>query len=283
MAQRKRKIWRLVIYVGFYSVALMILGIILFPFVDLFFSSFKSLPEFGKYPPHLFPKRFSLQNYEYLFRLGSFGRVLFNSILVASFVTVLSLLIGSIAAFSIARFRFRGQSALSKFILFVYMFPSVLLVTPLFITIRSLGLVDSLWSLILADTTFALPFSIWMLVGFFSSIPKQLDEAARIDGCTHGQVLWRIIVPLARPGIAAAGAFSFLLSWSEFVFAITFIQSSQNRTLSAELLSLVGYASNMRPGVIIAGCVLAVVPVYILFLIIQRHIVDGLTLGAVKS
>jgi multiple sugar transport system permease protein/raffinose/stachyose/melibiose transport system permease protein len=162
------------------------------------------------------------------------------------------------------------------------MFPEVLLIIPLFLIFNAYRLTDSYWSLIIAYTTFSIPFCVWMLKGFFDSLSKEIEDAAIIDGCTRLQVLTKIIIPLSAPAIMATGAFAFMMAWNDFLFALVFINSDSLRTLSVGLNTLLGLYY-FDYGLLTAASIIMIIPVLILFLCIQRMIVSGLSAGAVKG
>src|SRR5882757_5108928 len=170
----------------------------------------------------------------------------------------------------------------SRFFLNTQMFPSVLLIAPLLTQWRALGLIDTYQALIYSNFSFTVPFTVWMMVGYFTSIPRDLEESAMIDGCNHFGALCRIVLPLAAPGIAATAIFAFVVSWSELLFAISFTTQTDMRTLSAGLLYMVGQYE-VQWGQLSAGVILSTVPVAVLFSFLQRHLIHGLTAGAVKG
>ncbi|MCA9880447.1 MAG: carbohydrate ABC transporter permease, partial [Thermomicrobiales bacterium] len=181
-----------------------------------------------------------------------------------------------------ARFRLRGGKAILLGILATQMFPAILLAIPLYILIRNLGLLNSLVGLVLVYTTFALPFCVWMMRNYFLSIPRDLDESAMVDGATRLQALWSVVLPVAMPGIAATGIFSFILSWNEFLYANTFISSADLRTLPVGLQSLIGEFTTDW-GLLMAGAVITTMPIVIIFFFVQRKLTQGLASGAVKG
>jgi multiple sugar transport system permease protein len=162
------------------------------------------------------------------------------------------------------------------------MIPHVFLLLPLFLIIQKMGLINTFTSLVITNSTFALPFSVWMLKGYFDTIPRDLEEAARIDGCTHVGAMWRVIMPLSAPGIAAVGLYTFIVSWQEYMFALTFARTTEMRTLPVGISLMLG-DTRVLWGRLMASSVLVTIPVAIAFIYLQKHLVQGLTAGAVKG
>ena len=211
-----------------------------------------------------------------------FSRFFLNSLWVCSVTMVATTVVSVLAGYAIARFRFAGRDALLLIFLATQMFPSALLIAPLLTQWRALGLIDTYQALIYSNFSFTVPFTVWMMVGYFSSIPRDLEESAMIDGCNHFGALCRIALPFAAPGIAATAIFAFVVSWSELLFAISFTTETNMRTLSAGLLYMVGQYE-VQWGQLSAGVILSTVPVAVLFAFLQRHLIHGLTAGAVKG
>jgi ABC-type glycerol-3-phosphate transport system permease component len=187
-----------------------------------------------------------------------------------------------LAGYALARFRFVGRDVFLLVFLATQMFPAVLLIAPLLSQWYALGLIDTYQALIYSNFSFTVPFTVWMLVGYFESIPRELEESAMIDGCGRFRALVRVILPLAAPGIAATAIFAFVSSWSELLFAITFTSQTEMRTLSAGLLYMVGQYE-IQWGQLSAGIMISTLPVAALFVFLQRHLIHGLTAGALKG
>lgn len=224
----------------------------------------------------------TLENYQNLMTKSSFGRYMWNTFLVASITTFLAITFGSLAAYAFTRFKFRGATAIPLFFLVMRMVPRIVIVLPYYVIMSSLGLLDSIFSLVLAYTTFALPFAIWMLIGFFQDIPIDLEEAAMVDGCNRLGVLRRITLPLALPGIAATAVFAFLLGWNEFLFSLILTSSENSRTLPVVVSGFVTDRGVMWGEMSAAGTLIAL-PAIAFALMAQKYIVRGLTMGAVKG
>lgn len=265
-----------------YGVLAILLLFILFPVVAAISLAFKSQSELLMFSANPLPHAPTLQNFQAVFVNGRFVRYLLNSILISSTVTLLSIIFATFGGYALARFRFPGRRVLARLILFVYMFPGSVLVVPLFITLYRLNLIDTHYALILSYTTFSLPFCVWMLKGFFDNLPSEIEDAAMVDGCSRTGLLTQIVIPLSGPGIAAVGAFSFVLAWSEYLFAITFINSDNRRTVAAGL-QLFKSQLGVDFGLLMAASVVAMTPVIIVFVLLQKYLIAGLTAGSVKG
>lgn len=209
--------------------------------------------------------------------LGNMG----HSLIVALGTVALGLVVSVTAAYAFSRFRFFGRRVLMLQFLLVNMFPIVLLILPLFTLMRRLGLLDTHLALIIANATVAIPFAVWMLTSYVGAIPKSLDEAAMIDGCSRLQALRRVVLPLALPGIISTGIYIFITSWNEYLYALT-LGGRHVRTVTVAIQTLIG-EYQIEWGLLAAGGVVGALPVTILFLIVQRRLVGGLTQGAVKG
>jgi multiple sugar transport system permease protein len=268
--------------VATYGVLLFALGVILFPIFWMFMSSFKGQTELFARDMTLTPVVWTWENYYNVWFKTPFPRYFWNSFYIASVTTVITVGFAIYAAYAIARIRFRGRFLIGIILLSTQMFPHVTLVLPLFLIIRNLGLFDTHTALIIANVAFALPFAVWMLRGFFVSIPEELEDAAAIDGAGLMTTLHKIIVPLAGPGIAAIAMFTFIRSWNEFLFALVLLQSQSLRTLPLGLASF-QEEYTYRWDLMMAGGAIVSLPVLFFFLLMQRFIVQGLLGGALKG
>jgi len=256
--------------------------LIIAPFLWMISTSLKDPAEVVLRDPTIFPRSMEVENYTRVFSAGRFGRYFLNSVIVSTATTVLSVALATLAGYAFARFRLPGGRGLLFGILATQMFPAILLAIPLYVLLRNLHLLDTLLGLILVYTTFALPFCVWMLRNYFITIPRDLDEAAIVDGATKLQALFTVVLPVAIPGIIATALFSFILSWNEFLYANTFISSRDNRTLSVGLQSLIGEFTTDW-GLLMAGAVVTTMPIVIAFFFVQRYLTQGLAAGAVKG
>jgi ABC-type glycerol-3-phosphate transport system permease component len=197
--------------------------------------------------------------------------------------TVFTLALAIPAAYAFARFRFRGRRPMITSLLLLYLIPPIVLLVPLLVIFKTLHLMNTFPGLILADSTLTIPLATWLLVGYFASLPRELDEAALMDGCTPMGALIRVVLPLARPGIVAAGLFVFIMTWNEFLFAFMFASRDTVKPLPPVLRSFVRGESGVFWGTIMASATLTTLPVAILFLFFQRYLIGGLSTGAVKG
>jgi len=256
-----------------------------FPFVWILSTSFKPPQEIYA-TPTIVPRNPTLNGYIKVLlnktKNIDFKKWAFNSVVVSALTTILSLIIATLGGFGISRYRFKGRTALSYFILMTQVLPGSLLIIPLYVTINSLGLIDTLASLVLAYTTFSVPFSTWMMKGYFDTIPKSLDEAAMVDGCGAFRSFLIIVLPLTGPGLVATFIFSFIAGWNEYLFASIFVQKYTNWTLPRGISTFVGqYSTNWSA--VMAGATLITLPIVVMFLLLQKHLVSGMTAGAVKQ
>lgn len=277
--KHKHALWKTVLH---FCILCIVTFIIIFPLVITFFTSLKPPGEVITATPTLLPHDFTLVNYIKLFKVRAFPRYLLNSFTVASFTAFLSLLISSLGACAMVWMKFPGKKLVIKSVLAAYMFPQILLIIPLFIMCYRLNLIDTKLSLVLTYLSFSLPFSIWMLKTFFESIPNELMEASLIDGCSYGQALYKIIFPIALPGIATVVIFSFVLGWSEYLFAANLIATEANRTIAVGLQTLLGYYRTDY-ALLTAASITMSLPVFCLFVAVQKYFIKGLTIGAVKE
>ncbi len=248
------------------------------PFVWALMASLRPEAElFGAMSFHL-----TLDHYRALFHERGFWLPIRNSIVVALSTTVLCIAGGSLAAYAIARMRFKGQSAVLGFILAVSMFPQISIVTPLFLLLRALRLIDTYPGLILPYLTFAMPLTVWLLTAYFREIPTDLEDAARVDGASRWTVLFRIVLPLAVPGLVATAILTFVYCWNEFLFALSFTVGPDRQTVPVAIALFRG-RYQVPWGEILAASIVATAPVAALVLAFQRRIVSGLTHGAVKG
>ena len=256
--------------------------IVLAPLMWMVSTSFKTEGELFKMPPSFIPDKPTISNYAALFEEGIFWPYLKNSLFVSIVATGASIIVSILAGYSLSAFRFRLRIPLLFFFLSLQMFPMVVMLLTIYLLFNNLGLLNTRLSLILTYISFALPFSIWMVKNYFDSIPSEILEAARIDGCTNFQVLRKIILPIAGPGIAAVAIFSFVTSWNEFLYAYTLTNTLRAQTLPpGMMLSYVGQFK-IAWNEMMAACVISTLPTLVMFILLQRYFVVGLTQGASK-
>lgn len=276
---RRAPAWRRI--VGTELPMVLILVFALAPYAWMALSSIKPTADLTRVPVVYWPDAATLGHYVDLLKRTSFAANLANSLVVALGAVLLGLGVSVPAAYAFSRFRFPGRRPLLVMFLVVNMFPIVLLIIPLFVLMRTLGLLDTYGALVLGHGTFAIPFAVWMLTSYMNGIPVELDEAAMIDGCSRLATIRRIVLPLAAPGIVTTGIYIFITSWNEYLFAMM-LSGHDVRTVTVALQLFIG-EFQIQWGMLTAGGTLVALPVTILFLFVQRRLVGGLTAGAVKS
>jgi ABC-type glycerol-3-phosphate transport system permease component len=228
------------------------------------------------------PQNPTLANFQFVISQTAFPHWFLNSLIVSGSTTVLAIIIGSLAGYAMSRWRFRGRALFGNTLLVVQMFPGVMLAIPLYLLLSNYHLIDTLWALLVTYLTFALAFSVWMLKGFFDGIPREIEEAAMIDGASRLGILWRIILPLTGPGITTVAVYAFLMAWNEFFFAYVFLASNDKYTLMLGMYSFIQQFTTQWGNIMAAGT-LTTLPVLVLFFLIQRVLTRGLIAGAVKG
>jgi multiple sugar transport system permease protein len=257
----------------------------LFPLLWMVSTSLKSDGEMTNIPPHWIPSSITGEHYvNVVARHIPFIRYFVNSLIVALGVTFLSIFVGTLAAYGFSRYPvFKSNSLLLIFFLAGQMFPAVMLVIPSFVLLRSLHLLNSYLGLILANTSTVLPFAIYMLNGFFDTLPRELEEAARIDGCSRLGALWHIAIPLTMPGIVATAFMAFVIAWDDYVLALQLITGDDKKTLPVGIVSSLVGQMGVKWGDMMAASVLMSLPVIVAFVFVQRRLLEGLTAGAIKG
>jgi multiple sugar transport system permease protein len=225
----------------------------------------------------------TLENFWYLITYPNFQTYYLNSVLITICTVVISMVISILAAFSLARMGFWGSNVLSTGVFLTYLIPASLLFLPLFQIVGFLGLINSVWCLALLYPTLAVPFCTWIMIGYFSSIPKELDEAALIDGAGYLQMLWRIFIPVAMPGIIAATIFAFTVSWGAFLYPLAYLYTSNQMVLTVGIISDLIRGDVFQWGKIMAACLLASLPPILVYAFLMDYYVAGLTAGATKG
>jgi multiple sugar transport system permease protein len=254
----------------------------LFPFAVMISTAIRPRAEILVYPPVWIPKDIRLQNFPDMWRAVSFGPALLNSAFVSAGATLLCLLVAIPAAYAAARTDFRGVRLYRQFLLVTQMLSPVVLVLGIFRLMVKLGLSDQLVGLVLCYAAFNLAFAVWMLQAYFRTIPRELEEAATLDGASAFQALIRVFLPLAAPAVGVTAIFVFIYCWNEFVLALTLLRSTEKFTLTFQIFSLVGGRYSIEWDNVMAATLLATAPVAIVFAALQRYLVGGLALGAVK-
>src|SRR5262245_39747714 len=271
---RRALFWLLVAFIIFYTI---------FPFFWAVISSIKPNAELFATPVKYWPSSINWSFYHYVLNNGDFIRALRNSVIVSFATVAIALTLGSFCAYAMGRMKFRGRTVIMYLILSMTMFPQIAILGSLYQMIGRVHLFDRLPALIISYLTFTLPFTVWVLANFFKAMPGELEEAALVDGATPFQAFYKILLPLAAPGLVTTGLLAFISAWNEFLFALTFTQSKA-RTVQPAIASFTGNTQYELPwGNIVAASVVVTIPLVVLVLVFQRKILAGLTAGAVKG
>lgn len=265
-----------------YAGLAIVCGILLFPIYWLFVTALSTLAEIRQLPPSFWPAEPQWNTFTKVASERPILLWLWNSTLAAIGAVGLSMVVSVFAGYSLSRFSLRGGRSLGLFILTAKMLPATLLVIPLFGIFRSIGLIGSLWSLVLAHATLIIPFTTWMLKGYFDTIPRELEQAAMVDGCSPLGAMFRVVLPVATPGLAATALYAFVLSWADYAYARTFLTNAQGSwTANLGITTMKGeYVTDWNE--ISAAAVFIALPILIIYLFLERYLVGGLTAGAEK-
>ena len=278
MIERRSRLVRLL------AIEIPILAIVVFaiaPYAWMVLTSIRPDADLSVFPLRSLPSPVPLAHYVTLLQQTSFLQNLFNSLVIATGAVVVGLVTSVPAAYAFSRFRFRGRQGLMTQFLVINMFPVVLLIIPLFVLMRNFHLLDTYFGIIIGHSTFAIPFAVWMLTSYMNGIPREVDEAAMMDGASRLQTIRLVILPLLMPGIVTTAIYIFVTSWNEYLFAMM-LSGDNVRTVTVALQLFIGEFT-VQWGLLTAGGTLVAIPVTILFLIVQRRLVGGLTAGAVKA
>lgn len=254
-----------------------------FPLLWMIGTALKPNDETFAVPPTLLPVHPTLDQFRRLLTETPFLTYFANSVVVALATTALVIVTAVAGAYGLVRFRFPGRNLVAHVVLFTYMLPAVVLLLPLYLTISALGLANSLVGLVVAYTTFALPFALWLLRSFIGSIPIELEQAAMIDGATRFQAFIEVVLPQALPGIISTALFSFILSWNEYLYALVFINVDDRKTLPPGVLTMLNQNQNVEWALLMAASVLMALPVIVCFGFLQKHLTRGFGAGSVKG
>ncbi len=277
-----RKVKSLMTRAGFYLLVAAIVIFAVFPFYYAILTAFETGS--ALFDVNYLPESFSFSNYLSVFEGQPFGRNIFNSIFVSVMVVALSLLMGVTASYALARVKFAGRGLLLVTILSVSMFPQVAVLSGMFELIRAVGLYNSMFGLAISYMMLTLPFTVWILTAFMRELPRELEEAAVMDGASAWTVITRVFLPVMWPAMVTTGLLAFIMAWNEFLFALTFTLTNEQRTVPVAIALISGASQFEMPwGNIMAASVIVTVPLIVLVLIFQRRIVSGLTAGAVKG
>jgi trehalose/maltose transport system permease protein len=282
----RRSLRRLVRRLPFYLLIGVIFVFALFPFYWAVRSAFTPDEALFVTPIQYIPHDPTLEHFRNVLSSGQFQDALLNSTIVAGSVTLLALAIGSLAAYALGRFHFRGRTATLYLMLSMTIFPQIAILGALYTSINKLGLYNTLGSLIFSYMIFTLPFTVWVLTSFMRALPKDLEEAAYIDGASPMQVFYRVMLPLIAPALVTTGLLAFIAAWNEFLYALSFTATPEKRTVPVAIVSFTGESGSafQTPwGQIMAATVIVTLPLIVMTLVLQRRILAGLTAGAVKG
>jgi trehalose/maltose transport system permease protein len=272
----------IVLRVLFYLLVLVILVFNLFPFLYALVSSFR--PSNDLFSSDLWPKALALDHYQAVFKDVRFVGSLINSVIVAGSTVLISLALGSLCAYALGRLPFRYKAPVLYLVLTMTMFPQISVLSGLFVMLKTLGLFNTRQGLVVTYLIFTMPFTIWVMTQYFRSLPKELEEAAYVDGASPLTVFWQILLPLTMPGLVSTGLLAFIAAWNEFLFALTFTVTDTMKTVPVVISQFSGTSSFEQPwGSIMAASMVVTIPLVILVMIFQYRIVAGLTAGAVKG
>lgn len=267
---------------GIYIAISFITLVLVFPFLWMVCTALKERSEMFASVPTFLPKVVTFENFRSMWFDYKFYNYLRNSVIVTFSTTLVSLLFSTFMAYGISRFRFRGRTAVFDLLILTQMFPTPLLILTIYVTFANIGLIDSHLGLVISYCTFAIPFATMMLKSSFDGLPVELEEAASIDGCSVLGTIFKIVFPISAPAIVAMGLFCFILSWQEFMMALTLIRTTDMRTLPVGIQMMVGFRDIMW-GPLMAGTTAVTLPVVFLFIFFQKYLVTGMTMGAVKG
>jgi multiple sugar transport system permease protein len=257
-------------------------GIVGFPLFWMGLSSLKPPTELFKTPPSIFPHKISFEWYQEAFSNATVIHYFFNSFFIALGTTIIVIIIATLGAYSLTRFRFFGRKAITVAVLSAYCIPPIMLIIPLYRIVAGLHLNSSLFGVIIGHTTVTFPFAIWILISFFRSIPREIEEAALVDGGSDFTIFYKIILPLCIPGILSTGILVFILSWNEYLLSSVLVSQDSMKTLTVGLANFIS-STEINWGVIMALGTATTIPIVIMFSTIQKYFVEGLTAGSVKG
>lgn len=274
--KRKTKIF-------YFVLCLLVFGILMFPLYWMIVTSLKTQVEIFEIPTPLWPRNLTFEAFQKQFESSSETLTGFkNSIIISIGSAAIATILSIPASYGLARFRFKAKKSLILFFLVTQMLPSTLILTPLYIMFSKMNLLNTFWAPIIADATLGLPFSVIILRTYFISVPKELDEAARIDGCDSFTAFFKVMMPLARPGIVVAAVFSFVYAWGDLIYGITFISNPKLRPITASIYNYVQQKQTLWNATMAFG-IITIIPIVLIFIFMQKYIVSGLTNGAVKA
>ena len=269
-------------YLAVYSSGLVLVAFSILPLLWGISTALKEGSDVYNFPPSWIPAPVTFENFVGVFQNPDLIRSFFNTLIVASATTVVALVVGILGAYGFSRYRFPGRNTLLWSVLFIQLFPRVVVIVPFFVTLRNLDLMNTYQGLVLVYLMAIFPIAIWMIKGFFDNLPREIEEAAIVDGCSLPQLLWLIVIPMSKPALAAVAMYSFILAWNEFLFALVFTNGLDRRPLSVALAFFID-ENGIHWGQLMAASVVMSVPAVLVFTFSQKLLVRGLSEGAVKG
>lgn len=270
--------------IGMSIISVLIMGILLFPLYWIIVTSLKTEQEIFQVPPTLFPEVLNFKSYQAQLGSGDFNmfRSFGNSLIISVSCMLIAVVLAVPASYGLARYRFKGKKIVVLSFLITQMLPVSVILTPMFIIFKNMGLLNHYMSAILADATIGIPFSVLILQNYFASIPRELEEAAYIDGCNRFTAFFRVLIPIAKPGVIVCAVFSFLYAWGDLAYGMTFIQDQKMRPITAGIFNFMGQYGT-KWSYLTAFAVVTIIPVALIFIFMQKYIIAGMTSGAVKG
>lgn len=270
--------------IGMSIISVLIMGVLLFPLYWIIVTSLKTEQEIFRVPPTLFPEVLNFKSYQAQLGSGDFNmfRSFGNSLIISVSCMVIAVVLAVPASYGLARYRFKGKKIVVLSFLITQMLPVSVILTPMFIIFKNMGLLNHYMSAILADATIGIPFSVLILQNYFASIPRELEEAAYIDGCNRFTAFFRVLIPIAKPGVIVCAVFSFLYAWGDLAYGMTFIQDQKMRPITAGIFNFMGQYGT-KWSYLTAFAVVTIIPVALIFIFMQKYIIAGMTSGAVKG
>jgi multiple sugar transport system permease protein len=269
--------------IGINLLAWALVLIVSFPLIWMVVTSLRPQSELIRIPPSLIPKSITFEHYARMLWETPFLRYFGNSMILAVSTTALVVLIGTLGAYSLVRFTYRGRETLATLVLFTYLLPSVVLILPLYLLMVKIGLANTLPSLVIAYTTFALPYALWLLRSFMAGIPEDLESAALVDGASRIGAFIDVVLPQALPGIISTALFTFILAWNEYLYALVLVNSDQARPLTTGVMNMLITSFNIEWSLLMAASVMMSIPLIIIFTFLQSHLTRGFGAGGVKG
>ncbi len=257
--------------------------LVAFPLLWMVMTSIKPQTELFKIPPTFLPGEVTFEHYWRLLDETDFLKFFRNSVILSVATTVLVVVIASLGAYSLIRFKYRGRESLALLVLFTYLLPSVVLILPLYLMMVELGLSNTIFSLVIAYTTFALPYGLWLLRSFMAGVPEDLESAAMVDGASRLGAFWDVILPQLLPGIISTALFTFILSWNEYLYALVLVNSDEARPLTTGVMTMLTSAFNIEWSLLMAASVMMSLPLIVIFAFLQSYLTRGFGAGAVKG